>query len=551
MKVLVIFAAIALVTLAVEDAASVKELDEDGASAGPTADNGGDDTHPAFGKTITATGEVITEGVGFYKRMPNFVGPKYGLPGYKESHDWEADYDMMSPLVFDYRWFRALLHEDPATTKLMSEEDLKTRFIQDIEQNEAPNCPQGNIWFNANTFYTLHQNDESLKMGGKGCKMIFGVYLTKGIFNGWHLVTHKTGTTDEFPTLGSRLFNPKGVTIDSSEAAAAYYMVRTNAYVDTPSANGPRLDNTFSPARHMTIVFWLRFGSFKDDEAPNAELFAYGGSNGDNYFRTGVGCLTTNIADTTDGKCYFIFVMQATATEYFHTYNDENFAPLRNAFKSHLWGHVLMMLTTDTPGGYGGTGGCPKNEDVGSACNTILELYINKAQIKIVDWADGVDWRRAGGWEADESDPTKPLNWQAKIEDVWSTKEPEGDAPPDVWIRRFWISAPNNCKLSGSSTEDFSQCGGQPKNGLTFQFPWFGAYMAGVWVCDFASIPSGAGGFGEKDRRLLAVEAFYATMHETLGIACDNTLRDASENDNSHAAMTDGDLSNKKSAGGR
>merc|ERR1712146_357688 len=120
------------------------------------------------------------------------------------------------------------------------------------------------------------------------------------------------------------------------------------------------------------------------------------------------------------------------------------------------------------------------------------------------------------------------------------------------FLRRFWLSPPQDCRVAPTSLEvKENQCGMIMNNGLIWAFPWFGAYMAGVWVCDFASIPSGAGGFGEKDRRLLAVQAFYATMHETLAIACDNTLRDASENDNSHAAMTAADLSNKKSAGGR
>ena len=47
----------------------------------PEYAGGGADTHPA-----AAQGGV---GTGYFAKVMNFPGPKYGLPGYKESHNWE------------------------------------------------------------------------------------------------------------------------------------------------------------------------------------------------------------------------------------------------------------------------------------------------------------------------------------------------------------------------------------------------------------------------------------------------------------------------------
>merc|ERR1711871_646327 len=527
MKVLVVLAAIALVALAVEDAAEVKEMDE--SRDAPAMGNGGDDTHPAYieDPNTAASQGAFAEGTGYYKRMNNFVGPKYGLPGYKESHNWNDDYDILSPLVFDYRFYRALIKKEPSEAALMSEEDLKTEFSSDVQKKKTPECPQGNVWFNANTFYTMNKDENEFTMGGNKCPGVFQMYLTKGLYEGWGLSLHQNSESATFPTLGSRLFNPVGTVYSDAndpEPSSAYYQVQSGRYVPTPAVGTRRDDNTFSPARHMTIVFWLKFGNF--DEAPNAELFAYGGKPTDNYFRTGVGCLSTDML-CQECYCYFIFVMQADATEYFHTYQADNFDTLKKAFSANKWAHVLMMLTTAVPGGYtsaAGTG-CPRNANAASGCEAVLELYVETTQLKIVDWSHGTRWRRAGGWDQDPANPDEPLNWGAKIGDVWSQPEPaNANDGVDVWIRRFWLSAPQNCKKPGSEDIDVNRCGDVDKNGVTWMFPWFGAYMAGVYVCDFASIPSGVGGFGAKARRLLARDAFYDTMSETVNIACSHTM---------------------------
>jgi hypothetical protein len=74
------------VTLSARHAAAIARLtltDACGNAEGaPSMTNGGDTTHVA-----AANGG---EGHGYWKNSNNFPGPKYGLPGYKESHKRET-----------------------------------------------------------------------------------------------------------------------------------------------------------------------------------------------------------------------------------------------------------------------------------------------------------------------------------------------------------------------------------------------------------------------------------------------------------------------------
>jgi len=465
------------------------------------------------------------EGPGYFKRIANFPGPKYGLPGYKESHNWEEDFDMMSPLVFDYRWYRAMMKKKPATAEQLSEEDLKTDFIDKAMANKSPDCPVGSIWFDANFFFNYYETySEALKMGGNECKIIFKYYLQEFLFDppdhgGGSVVKHVTGSSDDdnFPTIGSKIFSPYGERSEEDEPhklTEAMFQVGQGMYVETPMPNGFRTDNTFSPARHMTLIWWMRIAP--QGKAPNAELFNYGSNGDDNYFRTGFGCIDKDIGDT---KCYWIMVFSADSTFYFHTYDASNFDTLSNALKGSRWAHVVMMLTTVEPGHPGDEEtradySCPNNKADAAqkpkACNGIINLFVDKSNIKIVDWEHGTDVDKAAGngeWVG--------KGWNKKVNNVWGTMYKAKDSAEET-IRRFWISPPLSC---GDPYNSFS-CGGTVFNGMTFGFPWFGSYVNGVYICDMVGIPSGRGGFGVHERRLLAVDAAWETMGETMELAC-------------------------------
>jgi len=252
----------------------------------------------------------------------------------------------------------------------------------------------------------------------------------------------------------------------------------------------------------MTLVFWMQVAP--QTEPPNAELFAYGGTEADNYFRTGFGCISTGITPgSEDSKCYFVVVFKTeNRVEYFHTYNDANFEFLNQAFVSSKWAHVMMMLTTKNPGFVGDVAegeGCPNNWNDGEACNGAVFLWVNKDKIGLVDWNDG-------------QDTTYAEEWNSFIgSDIWESKKITGTN--GAAERRFFVSSAANC-------EDAAKCGLVTLNNMKWNFPWHGAYADGIWFCDFQAIPSGQGAFGNAGRRALAVDAFYEIMQATAAISC-------------------------------
>jgi hypothetical protein len=521
-----------LVAVAVEDAAEVTEMDD---ALGPTAGNGGDDTHPAFGVDAN---NVAIQGTGYFKRMNNFVGPKYGLPGYKESHNWAEDFDILSPLVFDYRYYRVLIKNTAIdVAQKMTEEDLKTHFTDQVQKESAPNCPQGTVWFNANWYKTMHSSYAEYSMAGDPveCNLIFKIYLTMGIFKGDHLSINKNDES-EFVTVGTRIFNPVNTfyaDADSPEPSALYYEVQSAKYVDVPLADGPRTDNSFTPARHLTMVYWLKIGDHP--QAPNAELYGFGAKRNEHFLRTGVGCLSAAIDCPVekDCYCYFIIVVDSTTgPKYFHSYDNPNFPKLRAALEGKKWAHVVQTLTTKNTDDCGNNS--PSSDE---ACKAILTMHITDIDegaagtpkpIDLVDWADGADTTLA------------KTGWNDPVTDYWSDTDGEkryGWSESDV-VGRFWLSAPNSCPVT-------NQCGDVEKNGFMYEFPWFGAYNAGVYICDFGHFPSGVGGFGNENLRNEAIRAFYMVMLETQVIACSAHEAGAvSATANTHTASTDGNVGN-------
>jgi len=456
--------------------------------------NGGDTTHVAH-----ANGG---EGHGYWKNDNNFPGPKYGLPGYKESHKWETDVDVSSPLVFDHRMYKALISVKASAAQLMSESALRVHFSSAVNANKAPFCPQGNIWFDANQYYALHKKKTEFSMGGNACSLIFKVYINQGVFAGWETSKHVV-SNDAFAPVGTKLFNPVGG--PTSGASSSVFQVKDGQYFKTPAPGFSRTDNTFSPARHLTLVFWMQVAP--QAKAPNAELFAYGGAQTDNYFRTGFGCISAAIASKKT-NCYFITVFQAgSVKEYFHTYNKENFGHLRDGFGGARWAHVVYMLTTASPGFKGDeVKGCPTNSGSPQAgadsksCSGALFLWLNQKSIKLVDWNDGTSTKYAPKWKG----PVTGSNMNP--DPVWKNPKPKGN---DGVHRRFWVSPVANVASAGITN-----------NALKWDFPWTASYAGGIYFCDFTAIPSGQGGFGVDGRRLIAMNAFYEQMSQTRESNC-------------------------------
>merc|ERR1711865_450640 len=111
----------------------------------------------------------------------NFPGPKYGLPGYKESHKWEADVDMFSPVVFNAKYFNAAQGR-PGDT----EAEAKAAWLAVIneESGRVPFCKQGAASFSLNTYYRANAADLKEQTDSGNCGKVLKSYLTAGLFDG-------------------------------------------------------------------------------------------------------------------------------------------------------------------------------------------------------------------------------------------------------------------------------------------------------------------------------------------------------------------------------
>jgi hypothetical protein len=161
--------------------------------------DGGDNTH--------AVGAL--DGPGYSKPMygANFPGPKYGLPGYKESHHWEMGIDLFSPVAWNKGYFAALYGY---VGKM--DEDLQKIWLGNLTANTAGSCPKGMInWdlnqYAANNPGTATVKDESYNDVDATCMQILENFLTTGIYQGlegWTAFPIKTATlATSFPLSAS------------------------------------------------------------------------------------------------------------------------------------------------------------------------------------------------------------------------------------------------------------------------------------------------------------------------------------------------------------
>merc|ERR1712093_206693 len=115
-----------------------------------------------------------------------FPGPVYGLPGYKESHDWLNDLDWWSPLVFDWRYYKARCAEgcnDGDALKDMGEGAVKKYWLESGMDNMDVGSPTFNCEYYVKANKELHDeltDDE----GNVKCKSAVKQFLTEGVFDG-------------------------------------------------------------------------------------------------------------------------------------------------------------------------------------------------------------------------------------------------------------------------------------------------------------------------------------------------------------------------------
>merc|ERR1719247_1123087 len=246
MRVLVCLAALLVIVAAIED---VEELEDH--AADPYNDGSGIPYANPVG------------GTGYFPHGMNFPGPKYGLPGYKESHDWEGDFDIMSPLVFDYRMYGALINA-PLKDKPFNEEDLKVHWTNQVFSAPTGGCPQGNLWFNANRFKSIHGSAfTEFTMQTVTCDVILKVFLTKAVYEGYQVFSVPTtgARASPYPTMGAKLFEGTGGHTSSGDFAEGALASSPSSTRSTTPATSTSTRSASSPRTPPSSRRWPRRSS--------------------------------------------------------------------------------------------------------------------------------------------------------------------------------------------------------------------------------------------------------------------------------------------------
>eukprot|EP00656_Telonema_subtile_P022763 TRINITY_DN23_c0_g1_i1.p1 TRINITY_DN23_c0_g1~~TRINITY_DN23_c0_g1_i1.p1 ORF type:complete len:396 (-),score=121.95 TRINITY_DN23_c0_g1_i1:229-1416(-) len=111
----------------------------------------------------------------------NMVGAPHGLPGYKESHNWETDIDIWAPAVFNWQFYRAM-YSDSVGEK--TEGDTRKDWLQVANADDVkyPNCRQASDQFSMNMYYRANPGLAATTKGV--CHEILKDYLSTGIYDG-------------------------------------------------------------------------------------------------------------------------------------------------------------------------------------------------------------------------------------------------------------------------------------------------------------------------------------------------------------------------------
>lgn len=120
-----------------------------------------------------------------------FPGPTYGLPGYKESHDWLDDVDNFSPLVFDWKYYKAKCASAASCkdkdgnegTALgdMSEAEVKAHWIE----TGMKRCDVASSTFSAAYYITTNNLEDYIDDDGNPvCDKGIKHFLEDGVFDG-------------------------------------------------------------------------------------------------------------------------------------------------------------------------------------------------------------------------------------------------------------------------------------------------------------------------------------------------------------------------------
>jgi len=226
---------------------------------------------------------ITSEKEGRNNGFPQFPGPRFGLPGYKESHSWENqnDVDYVSPLIFDAKAYKFMYLTTTAT-----ESDARNDWIAQLASTVYPGCRKGmyrdsppggfslKSYFDANV--DLQSIRELASYPQPSCKDLATHFLSKGLFDGLPLAPVSPCTssnckpsTDSLPS--ACLFcswksdraapvethDPNDKLLIGGSAYIATYS-RTIQEGDQAKANQNFLSRGFQPTSSYSVSFWYK-----------------------------------------------------------------------------------------------------------------------------------------------------------------------------------------------------------------------------------------------------------------------------------------------------
>jgi hypothetical protein len=260
-----------------------------------------EDWEPSLAHLDSVAGEFEQPSLGAGDGLPSFPGPRFGMPGYKESHNWEDpnEVDLFSPLIFNWRGYAAKYPDE----KLLSQKKAEDSWVGSLKQVNYPNCRHGRQHdhppggFNLNLYF-YHNQPKSLGENPL-CLEIAKHFLSTGIFEGlqWSPVVPQfidtrvgypvnDGTDVKLEKVppsswslckwrgnpGSRAGEPASEWLGKATATEVYSktlkpfdMIMTNMDYAMPG---------YWPAASYTVTFWYRpYTCFK------GEVFNFGASD--------------------------------------------------------------------------------------------------------------------------------------------------------------------------------------------------------------------------------------------------------------------------------
>jgi len=111
--------------------------------------------------------------------MPIGTGPKFGLPGYKESHNWETPSDdIFNRIVFDYKFY-----SENNNLNGKSRPEILNDWKVYLESGATyPNCRRGTLNFDLNTYL---EGSPAIRNQFKGnCLEAMKFFMTNGMYAG-------------------------------------------------------------------------------------------------------------------------------------------------------------------------------------------------------------------------------------------------------------------------------------------------------------------------------------------------------------------------------